>query len=148
MLMFEDLTPGLRFRSAERVVDAAEIVAFAERYDPQPAHLDDTAARETMFRGLAASGWHTAAITMALTVASVPVAGGIIGAGMDELRWPLPVRPGDLLHTESEVLDGRVSRSKPSQGLVRMRTTTVNQDGAAVQVLVAVMVVPVRGAGA
>jgi acyl dehydratase len=148
MLMFEDLTPGLRFRSAERVVDAAEIVAFAERYDPQPAHLDDTAARETMFRGLAASGWHTAAITMALTVASVPVAGGIIGAGMDELRWPLPVRPGDVLHTESEVLDGRVSRSKPSQALVRMRTTTVNQDGAAVQVLVAVMVVPVRGAGA
>lgn len=100
-----------------------------------------------MFGGLAASGWHTAAMTMHLLVRSgLPLAGGIIGAGMDELRWPKPVRPGDRLRVESEVVEVRPSKSRPSQGLVKMRTTTLNQNGESVQILVANLLVPRRSA--
>jgi acyl dehydratase len=107
--------------------------------------LDEEAARRTIFSGLAASGWHTAAITMKLMVASdLQPAGGIIGVGFEELRWPLPVRPGDDLHVEGEVLEVRVSRSNPRQGLVKVRTTTLNQHGEAVQISVGSLMVPRR----
>ena len=132
-------------RSASLGVTEADIKAFAEKFDPQPFHLDGEAAKATMFGGLAASGWHTAAMTMRLLVdGGAPIAGGIIGAGMDELRWPKPVRPGDELTVESEVLEIRPSRSRPTQGMVKMRTTTLNQNGEPVQVFVGNLVVPRR----
>ena len=117
----------------------------AAEFDPQPFHLDEDAARDTIFRGLAASGWHTAALTMRLLVDSeIEPAGGIVGAGFDEFRWPRPVRPGDELHIESEVLEVRASRSRPNQGLIKVRTTTLNQRDEAVQVQIANLIVPRR----
>jgi acyl dehydratase len=146
-LYLEDFAVGQIFRSASLRVDAAAIKAFATQYDPQPFHLDEAAASATLFGGLAASGWHTAALTMRLLVdGGAPIAGGIIGAGTDELRWPRPVRPGDELRVESEVLDVRPSRSRPQQGLVKLRTTTLNQDDKPVQIMVANLVVPRRAA--
>jgi acyl dehydratase len=137
-LYFEDLTPGRRFTSAARTMDAAGIKAFAREYDPQPFHLDETAAASTFFGGLVASGWYTAAATMRLLVDSeFRPAGGVIGAGIDEFRWPAPVRPGDTLHIESEVLEARPSKSRPDIGIVRVRHTTRNQRGEAVQDFVA-----------
>ncbi|RVU15147.1 MaoC family dehydratase [Methylobacterium oryzihabitans] len=144
-LYLDDLVPGMVLRSGELTVTAEAIKAFARDFDPQPFHLDEAAAEGTFFGGLAASGWHTAALTMRLLVeGGLPLAGGIVGAGMDELRWPRPVRPGDRLRLESEVLEVRPSRSRPNQGLVKARTTTLNQDGEPVQVLVANLVVPRR----
>jgi acyl dehydratase len=144
-LYLEDFAVGQIFRSARLRVEEAEIKAFAAQFDPQPFHLDAAAAKATMFGGLAASGWHTAALTMRLLVdGGAPIAGGIIGAGTDELRWPRPVRPGDELWVESEVLDIRPSRSRPQQGLVKMRTTTFNQSDEPVQIMVANLVVPRR----
>jgi len=144
----EDFTPGQKFGGAERLrVDAARIKSFAAEFDPQAFHLDDTAAHASIFRGLAASGWHTAAMTMKLLVASeLKPAGGIIGAGFDEFRWPTPVRPGDELRVESEVLEVRPSKSRPDIGVVKLRTTTYNQDGKAVQVSVGNLMVPRRPA--
>jgi acyl dehydratase len=148
-LYLEDFAVGQIFRSARLRVEEADIKAFAAQFDPQPFHLDAVAAKATMFGGLAASGWHTAALTMRLLVdGGAPIAGGIIGAGTDELRWPRPVRPGDELRVESEVLDIRPSRSRPQQGLVKMRTTTFNQNGEPVQIMVANLLVPRRGAAA
>lgn len=145
---FDDLAPGQRFTGATRArVDEEAIKAFAREFDPQPFHLDNEAARDSLFGSLAASGWHTAALTMRLLVGSEPkLAGGIIGAGFDELRWPLPVRPGDELRVELEVLEVRPSRSKPTQGLVKLRTTTLNQHDQAVQISVGNLVVPRRPA--
>jgi acyl dehydratase len=144
-LYLDDLVPGQRYRSGSLRVETPEIHEFAGRYDPQPFHLDEAAARESMFQGLAASGWHTAALTMRLLVGSdFKPAGGIIGAGCDELRWPRPVRPGDELHVESEVLEVRVSQSRPTQGIVKVRTTTFNQRGEPVQVFVGNLLVPRR----
>lgn len=141
----DDLAPGQRFGSGQLTVTAADIIAFATTFDPQPFHLDDAVARGTIFRGLAASGWHTAALTMRLLVGSeFRPAGGIIGTGMDELSWPRPVRPGDTLRVEVEVLETRPSRSRPDQGLVKTRTTTLNQRDEPVQVLVANLMVPRR----
>jgi acyl dehydratase len=141
----EDLAPGQRFGSGRLRVEAAEIREFAARYDPQPFHLDDAAARGTIFKGLAASGWHTAALTMRLLVESTfAPAGGIVGAGFDELRWPQPVRPGDELHVESEILEVRPSISRPTQGLVKVRTTTFNQRDEPVQVFTGNLIVPRR----
>jgi acyl dehydratase len=141
----DDFAAGLTFRSAPARIDANQIMQFATAFDPQPFHLDEEAARRTIFGGLAASGWHTAAITMKLMVASdLKPAGGIIGVGFDELRWPRPVRPGDELHVEGEVLEVRVSRSNPRQGLVKLRTVTLNQYGEAVQVSVGSLMVPRR----
>lgn len=138
----EDFAVGQKFGSDRIKVEAARIKSFAAEFDPQPFHLDEGTARDTFFRGLAASGWHTAAMTMRLLVGSeLKPAGGIIGAGLDEFRWPLPVRPGDELHLESEVLEVRPSKSRPDQGLIKVRTTTLNQDGLAVQVIVANLVV-------
>lgn len=143
----EDFAVGQVYGSARIGVDTDRIKAFAAEFDPQPFHLDEGAARPSVFGGLAASGWHTAALTMRLFVDSdFRPAGGIIGAGFDELRWPRPVRPGDELHIVSEVLEVRPSRSRPHQGLVKVRITTTNQNGDAVQVFVANLVVPRRPA--
>jgi len=141
----EDFAVGQTFGSGRLQVDRERIKTFAAEFDPQPFHLDEEAARRSIFQGLAASGWHTAAMTMRLLVESeLKPAGGIIGAGMDEFRWPLPVRPGDELCVESEILEVRPSKSRPAQGLVKVRTTTLNQKGEAVQVFIANLVVPRR----
>src|SRR6201996_8277027 len=108
-------------------VTAAEIKEFAERYDPQPFHLDEAAGESSFFKGLAASGWLTAAIVMRLRVESIHIAGGIIGAGVEEIRWTQPVRPNDTLRTEAEILNVRLSSSRPSFGIVRSRTLVYNQ---------------------
>jgi len=143
----EDFAVGQIYGSGRITVEKERIKAFAAEFDPQPFHLDEDCARRSIFGGLAASGWHTAALTMRLLVESdFKPAGGIIGAGFDEFRWPLPVRPGDQLHVESEVLDVRPSKSRPHQGLVKVRTTTKNQKGDAVQVSVGNLVVPRRPA--
>ena len=143
----EDFAVGQTFGSGRLTVDAAQIKAFAAAFDPQPFHLDEEAARRTFFKGLAASGWHTAALTMRLLVESeLKPAGGVIGAGFDEFRWPLPVRPGDELHVESEILEVRPSKSRPDQGLMKVRTTTLNQRGEAVQIHVGNLLVQRRPA--
>ena len=143
----EDFAVGHVFGSARVTVDKERIKTFAAEFDPQPFHQDEEAARQSFFGGLAASGWHTAALTMRLLVESdFRPAGGVIGAGFDELRWPLPVRPGDQLQVESEVLAVRPSKSRPHLGLVKVRITTTNQHGDAVQVFVANIVVPRRPA--
>jgi acyl dehydratase len=144
----EDFAVGQTFGSGRLRIDKEKIKAFAAEFDPQPFHLDEDAARDTIFRGLAASGWHTAAVTMRLLVESeIKPAGGIVGAGFDEFRWPRPVRPGDELHIESEVLEVRPSRSRSNQGLIKVRTTTLNQNDEAVQVQIANLVVPCRKSG-
>lgn len=143
-LFLEDLNVGQVFGSVTYQIGVAEIKQFAGEFDPQPFHLDEEEAARSLFGGLAASGWHTAAITMRLLVGSLPIAGGIVGAGMDELRWPKPVRPGDTLHLESEVLEVRPSTSHPDRGLAKVRTTTLNQHGETVQVLLANLFVPRR----
>jgi len=141
-----DFAVGQRYGSGTLRVDVAGIKTFAAQFDPQPFHLDEGAADASIFQGLAASGWHTAAMTMRLLVdGELKPAGGIVGAGFEEFRWLSPVRPGDELRVETEILDVRPSRSRPDVGLVKMRTTTLNQDGAAVQVLVGTIVVPRRG---
>lgn len=142
----EDLAPGQTFEGDARIrIDADQIKAFAATFDPQPFHLDEATASATLFGGLAASGWHTAAITMRLLVdGESKLAGGIVGAGVDELRWPFPTRPGDELRVETEVLEVRPSKSRPQQGLIKMRTTTLNQDGKIVQVFVGNLVVARR----
>jgi acyl dehydratase len=141
----EDFAVGQRYGSGRLTVDKERIRSFAAEFDPQPFHLDEEAARRSIFGGLAASGWHTAAMTMRLLVQSeFKPAGGIIGAGFDEFRWPAPVRPGDELHLEIEVLEVRPSKSRPNQGLLKIRTTTKNQKGEAVQVSVGNLIVPRR----
>ena len=143
-LFFEDLAVGQRFGSAEKCLDAAEIKAFAKKFDPQPFHLDEAAAGGTLFGGLAASGWHTAALTMRLLIeGGPPLAGGIIGAG-GEILWPNPARPGDTLHVESEVVALSASRSRPDRGMLTLRSETRNQRGDVVQVLTAKLIVPRR----
>ncbi|HWM27923.1 MAG TPA: MaoC family dehydratase [Woeseiaceae bacterium] len=145
-LYFEDFEAGLTFNGSARFrVQREDIVRFATEFDPQPFHLDEEAAKDTIFAGLAASGWHTSAMTMRLLVDSeLKVAGGLIGLGMEELRWPRPVRAGDELRIESEVLDTRESKSRPQQGLVRVRNTTFNQRDEVVQLSVSTMIVPRR----
>jgi|SRR5437868_15523044 len=141
----DDFAVGQIFRSSTLQVDIEEIKAFATKFDPQPFHLDEVAARTSFFRGLAASGWHTAAMTMRLLIdGELKPAGGIVGAGFEEFRWTLPVRPGDTLRLESEVLEVRPSKSRPEQGLIKVRTTTLNQNGEAVQVMTGTLVVPRR----
>ena len=142
----DDLAPGQRFVGRTRLRIAADrIKSFASEFDPQTFHLDEQAARASIFRGLAASGWHTAAVTMRLLVDDeFKLAGGIVGAGFDELHWPLPVRPGDELRVESEVIEVRQSKSRPDQGLVKLRTNTLNQNLEIVQIAVGNLVVPRR----
>lgn len=141
-LYLEDMSVGRRFTSGEHAMDAEQIVSFARQFDPQPFHLDDAAAKGTLFGGLAASGWHTAAITMRLQVTTgLPVAGGIIGAS-GEVSWPRPTRPTDVLHVVSEVMEVNPSRSKPDRGMVTVRIETLNQHGDVLQVSTVRIVVP------
>jgi acyl dehydratase len=143
-LYLDDLHVGQRFTSANHTIDETQIKAFAAQFDPQPFHTDEKAASGTFFKGLAASGWHTAAITMRLNVESgLPLAGGIIGAG-GEINWPAPTRPGDTLHVESEVVEITPSRSKPNRGIAAIVSRTINQRGEVVQILKAKLVVPRR----
>ncbi len=136
-LYLEDLYVGLRFTSGEHHIDADQIKAFAAAFDPQPFHLDESAAQASIFGGLVASGWHTAAATMKILVTGgLPFATGLIGLGV-EVSWPRPTRAGDTLRVESEIVEIVPSRSKPSQGVVRVRSATFNQCGEQVQVLTA-----------
>jgi len=139
----EDFAAGQTFGSGQQRIEKERAKTFAAEFDPQPFHLNEEAAANTLFRGLAASGWHTAAVTMRLLVDSeFKPAGGIVGAGFDELRWPRPVRPGDVLRVVSEVLEVKPSKSRPEQGLIKVRTTTLNQNGEAVQIFVGNLIVP------
>jgi acyl dehydratase len=147
-LYLDDLQPGQRFTSATHVIDAEQIINYARQFDPQPFHLDEEAAKDTFFAGLAASGWHVASITMKLLVGGgAPLAGGIIGAG-GEIAWPKPTRPGDELQVTSEVVEITPSRSRPNRGMVTMRSETRNQHGEVVQKLTVKLVVPRRESSA
>lgn len=147
-LFLDDLSVGQRFSSGSHTIDVTQIKAFAAQFDPQPFHLDGEAAKATLFGGLAASGWHTAAITMKLLVESgLPLRGGIIGSG-GEINWPKPTRPGDTLTVLSEIEEITPSRSRPDRGMIRVRSETRNQHGEIVQVLMAKLVVPRRATAA
>jgi acyl dehydratase len=140
---------GRRFTTGSVAVDAAAIRAFAAEYDPQPFHLDETAARASVFGRLVASGWHTMALTMRMLVeGGLQPAWGLIGLGADELRWPRPVEPGDRLQAEWEVIETRTSSSKPDRGIVRIQVTTRNQRGEVVLTLITTVLVPRREATA
>ena len=145
-LYLDDLSVGQRFESGKHLMTTEEIKRFAAAYDPQPFHLDEEAAKASLFGALAASGWHTGAVTMRLLVeGGAPIAGGVIGAG-GEIVWPRPTRPGDELQVFSEVLEIKPSRSKPDRGIVTVRSETRNQRGEVVQVLTSKLVVPRRPA--
>jgi acyl dehydratase len=143
-LYLEDLAIGQRFTSGTHTIDESQIIGFARQYDPQPFHLSDETAKDSLFGGLAASGWHTAAVTMRLQVESgPPLAGGIIGGG-GEIGWPKPTRPGDVLRVESEIVAVTPSRSRPDRGMVTMRSETRNQRDEVVQTLTVKLVVQRR----
>lgn len=143
----EDYAVGQIYWSGKKRVVKDEIVAFAKEFDPQFYHLDEVAALKSPFKGLAASGWHTAAMTMRLMVdGEFRPAGGILGVGFDELSWPRAVRAGDELRAQSEVLDVRPSKSRPDRGLIRVRTTTLNQNDETVMMFTGNLLVPKRPA--
>ncbi len=143
-LYLDDLRVGQQFISGTIRIDEEQIRTFAGQFDPQPFHIDPEAARDTLFGGLVASGWHTAAISMRLLVESgLPIAGGIVGVG-GEISWPKPTRPGDTLRIEGKIIEVRPSCSRADRGLVSIRSETFNQLGEIVQVLVAKLVVPRR----
>ncbi|HYG90297.1 MAG TPA: MaoC family dehydratase [Azospirillum sp.] len=145
MLYLDDLKPGDRYAGGSMTVTEQDIYAFAGQFDPQPFHLDPEAAKQTLFAGLSASGWHTAAMTMRMIVdGEVKLAGGYIGMGVEQLQWPRPVRPGDRLRVESEVLEVRPSLKRPDQGVVRMRVVTLNQNDEEVLRWVGNLLVPRR----
>ena len=143
LLYLDDLQVGQRFSGHPQQLDAEQIKQFARQFDPQPFHLDEEAAKHSVFGGLVASGWHTAAVSMRQLVEELPIAGGLIGAGGD-IRWLLPVRPGDTLHVECEIVDVKISRSRPDRGIITLRGETRNQAGEIVQVLHAKLMVPRR----
>ena len=141
---FEDLTIGMRFKSAEKLITREDIKRFASEFDPQPYHLDEVAAERTPLRGLAASGWHTAAIAMRLATDLRPFGPHpLLGIGVDELRWLAPVRPGDALHLQGEVIELTPSKNKP-QGVVRVKWTAFNQRGEPVYTFTPIGIVPRR----
>ena len=143
----EDLKPGNAFESRRHTITEEAIVAFAREYDPQPFHLDPVAAKSLFFGKLIASGWHTAALTMKmLTECEMDLAGGIIGAGMEELKWPTPLVPGDTIHLRVEIIESRASKSRPEIGIVRARVRALREDGTAVQEMIANLIVPARPA--
>jgi acyl dehydratase len=144
-LFLEDLHIGQRFVSGAHQLDAEQIMAYARQYDPQPFHIDPVAAKDTMFGGLAASGWHTMSLTMRLLVESVPLARGVIGGG-GEIAWPKATRPGDAIHVVSEIVDIIPSRSRPERAMVVLRSETRNQKDEVVQILTAKLVVYRRDA--
>src|ERR1700745_2927510 len=138
----EDFAVGQTFGSRRLRIDGQRALTFAAEFDPQPFHLDEAAARRSIFGGLTASGWHTAAVTMRLLVETeIKPAGGLVGAGLDECRWPRPVRPGDELRVECEVIEVRPSNSRPGRGLIRVRMTTLNQDNEAALTYIANLIV-------
>jgi acyl dehydratase len=143
---FDDLNVGDHFKSELLEVTQKQIIEFAHDFDPQGFHLEPAKAEQTIFKGLIASGWHTAAITMRLFVKTLDFAEGAIGLGVDELRWPNAVRPGDTLRVETEIIDRRRSRSKPNYGIIRLRNVTTNQRGEIVQTMIANAMVPRRAA--
>ncbi|MBI4725149.1 MAG: MaoC family dehydratase [Rhodomicrobium sp.] len=144
-LYFEDLSVGMTFTAGSENVSEVDIVTFAKQFDPQPFHTDPEAAKHSLFKGLAASGWHTIGLTMRMLVnGGVPLAGGSIGFGA-EVSWPRPVRPGDELAIECEIIEITPSRSKPHQAIATLRTTTTNQNGETVQVLTSKNLVFKRG---
>ena len=134
---FDDLKAGDRFKSEPLNVTEKQLIEFAHKFDPQMFHLSRKRAERTIFKGLIASGWHTAAMTMRLFVQTLNFAEGAIGLGVDELRWPHVVRPGDVLTVETEIVDLRPSRSRPGYGIIRLRNVTTNQRGETVQTMVA-----------
>ena len=140
---YEDLAAGQVYVSAPRLIDSTAIKAFAAQFDPQPQHMDEAAAADTMFGTLVASGWHTASLTMRLLLDSIlaGISGRAMGVRINDITWSAPVNPGDQLHVVSTVLELRPSRSKPDRGLVVIRCTTHNQDHAAVQELTATLLV-------
>ena len=140
----EDLKVGHRFRSNPLKVTEEQVIKFARKFDPQMFHLNRKSARRTIFKGLIASGWHTSAMSMRLFVETVNFAQGAVGLGVDKLRWPNVVRPGDLLTVETKVLRLRRSRSRPGFGIVRFRNVTTNQRGEIVQRMLASAMVPRR----
>ena len=143
---FDDLKVGMRFSSETTTVSKDDILRFAAEFDPQPFHLDEAAAENTILGGLAASGWHTAAIAMRLAITARPFGPHpLFGAGVDELRWMKPVRPGDTLQLQGEVVELVPSRTKP-QGIVRIRWTAYNQKGEAVYTFNPIAIVPTRPA--
>ena len=147
-LYLEDVSIGQRFRSATYAVTEEAITAFARDFDPQPFHLDHAAAKDSVFDGLAASGWHTAAIAMRLMMTGpMQFVGGAVGLGVDELRWPVAVRPGDTLQLETEIVDARPSQSKPQHGIVRVRNVMTNHHGDVVLTYSANAMVQRRGTG-
>jgi acyl dehydratase len=140
-LYLEDLHVGQRFTSGFHRMKEQRMKEFAAEFDPQPFHVDETAAAQSIFKGLAASGWHTAAATMKLLVESdLVLAEGIVGFG-GEINWPRPTRAGDVLHVECEVMEIVPSRSKPNQAVAKIRNTTMNQNGEVVQVFTASIIV-------
>jgi acyl dehydratase len=143
---FEDLKAGDRFESDTYEATQASIIEFAREFDPQEFHIDPAKAERSIFKGLVASGWHTAAITMRLFVQTLNFAEGAIGLGVDELRWPNAVRPGDTLHVETEIVEVRESKSKPDHGIIRIRNVTKNQRDEIAQTMFASALVPRRPA--
>jgi acyl dehydratase len=145
LLYLEDISAGMRFAAEPVIISEPEMIAFAKQFDPQPFHPDPEAAKHTVFKGLAASGWHTMGLTMRLLIeGAAPIAGGVIGFG-GEISWPKPTRPGDELSVESEVIDVTPSRSKPNQGVITLRTVTKNQHGETVLILTSKNLVFKRG---
>ena len=140
---YEDYDIGQKYITKSIRIDASSIIEFAEKYDPQPHHLDDAAGKKTAFRGLVASGWQTASITMKLFVDSdfTPEC-GFIGAGLDELSWPIPVRPNDEIYAVIEVINARISKSRPTHGVLKVKTYTYNQRNEIVQKQVVNLLVP------
>jgi len=141
---FDDLKVGDRFKSEPLNVTEKQLIEFAHKFDPQMFHLSRKRAERTIFKGLIASGWHTAAITMRLFVQTLNFAEGAIGLGVDELRWPDVVRPGDVITVETEIVDLRPSRSRPGYGIIRLCNVTTNQRGEIVQTMLASAMVPMR----
>jgi acyl dehydratase len=142
--VFEDFPVGTHLVSSSCAVTAEEIIDFARKFDPQPFHFDRKAAEKTLFGGLTASGWHTAAVSMRLFIDTMNVAGGIIGLGVDELKWPNAVRPGDELRVEIEILKARLSKSRPGHGIIRICNVTKNQRDEVVQSFCANAMLPAR----
>jgi len=142
-LTLDDLSVGQKFISGTHKLDEAQIVSFAGSFDPQPFHTDAVAAQQTFFNGLAASGWHTASITMKLLVSSANIFGGLIGAGA-EVTWPRPTRATDILQVETEIIEIKQSRSRPDRGIVTIRSTTRNQESETLQIMISRLVVPRR----
>jgi acyl dehydratase len=134
---FDDVKVGDRFKSGPLSVTEKKLIEFAHKFDPQMFHLSRKGAQRTIFKGLIASGWHTAAMTMRLFVQTLNFAKGAIGLGVDKLRWPNAVRPGDVLTVETKILDVRPSRSRPRYGIIRLRNVTTNQRGEVVQTMLA-----------